>query len=89
MVAAFVYQLDRRPFGPVNPSLAPILESNDDRIKIDSLLSEEIFVAVRSLLIGAACDDTRLFQLFHPNAEKMGRYARKCLKMLESLPAHK
>src|ERR1700747_2318145 len=76
-VAVFVLVQPRTPPGIDHVQIAPMNDGHHNRIKIETLLSENILVSLRRLLIRNAAQNTKSDELFQPFRQKMPCYAER------------
>ena len=83
-LAAVAVLVQQRPAAFVDHvSVAPMDECHHDRIQIEALLGENIFVAFGRLLVRNAAQDALPDQLLQPFREQMARDSERGLKSLE------
>src|SRR6185312_6564147 len=64
--------------------IAPMHDRHHDRIEVEPLLGEDVFMALRRFLIGNAAQDAGPDQLLQPFRQQVARDAERRLKSFEA-----
>ncbi|OQW59475.1 MAG: hypothetical protein A4S14_05835 [Proteobacteria bacterium SG_bin9] len=88
MLAVHMVMDPRSPTFVSKVNIPPMHQRHHDRIKIEPLLRQDVFVARRRLLIGNTPQHTDADQLFKPICKQMPGYTEGRLKTLEATRTH-
>ena len=89
-LAALAMLVQQRPPALVDHmGVAPMHDRHHDRIEVEALLGEDVFVALRRFLIGDAAQDAVPDQLLQPFGEQMAGDAERRLEPFKPPRAQK
>jgi hypothetical protein len=85
--ALLVDDQHRRPGGVGGVAIAPSEQGDEGRPEVEPLLGEEVLVAIRPALIGAALEDVLLDQSLQAGGEDVAGDTEALLQFVEAPPA--